>query len=638
MGTVYRFSEFVLDPAKRTLSRGDSAVCLTSKALDVLIYLVRNPRRLITREELLDAVWGNTSVEEGNLTQYVSHVRKALGDSSEDARLVVTIARKGYQFTADVIVANETDKAKHDAIQGAGAENSVADARGIGMRPPDAGVAKAPKHWQVAAALAGSAIVLMAGALVFWRHIRDASPARSTKIMLAVLPFENLTGDAGKEYLADGLTEEMILQLSRLSPKQLRVIGRTSVMGYKHKGERLDQIGRDLSVQYILENSLRENGDHLRLTAQLVEVKDQAHLWSQDYEYYPTKDIFTVEDDVAKAVAREIQLRLTSRQEAELVRQRPANAEAFDAYMQGFYFFERTTDADTNRAANSFERAVQLDPDYALAWVGLSRARHWQAVRGLIPLVEGRRLAREAVVRALELNPNLATAHIQMGRIKRQDDFDWAGADASTRRALALEPENPEIVRMAAFSALIVGNFDEALPLDRRATELDPLNAESWESLAEAEFFTGQLDEAGANTKRALELKPDLGFGLYSLSQVFILQGRSRDALPEIDRVQQRQRDLGLYLHALAYYATGQRKKSDTALMELIAKYQEIDDYTIARVYAFRNEPDEAFEWLDRGYARHDDGLIQTKIDPLLKNLHKDPRYSALLTKLNLPN
>jgi tetratricopeptide (TPR) repeat protein len=238
----------------------------------------------------------------------------------------------------------------------------------------------------------------------------------------------------------------------------------------------------------------------------------------------------------------------------------------------------------------------------------------------------------------LELNPNLATAHIQMGRIKRQDDFDWAGADASTRRALALEPENPEIVRMAGFSALIVGNFDEALPLDRRATELDPLNAESWESLAEAEFFTGQLDEAGANTKRALELKPDLGFGLYSLSQVFILQGRSRDALPEIDRVQQRQRDLGLYLHALAYYATGQRKKSDTALMELIAKYQEIDDYTIARVYAFRNEPDEAFEWLDRGYARHDDGLIQTKIDPLLKNLHNDPRYSALLTKLNLPN
>src|ERR1700704_3816836 len=171
--------------------------------------------------------------------------------------------------------------------------------------------------------------------------------------MLAVLPFENLTGDPNKEYLADGLTEETISQLGRLNPEQLGVIARTSVMGYKHKDERLDQIGRDLSVQYVLENSIRESANHLRLTAQLIQVKDQTHLWSQDYDY-PAKDILKVEDDVAKAVAREIQLRLPSQQQAELTQSHPVNPEAFDAYMQGHYYFERDSYKDTEMAANYF--------------------------------------------------------------------------------------------------------------------------------------------------------------------------------------------------------------------------------------------------------------------------------------------
>ena len=217
--------------------------------------------------------------------------------------------------------------------------------------------------------------------------------------MLAVLPFENLTADPNKEYLAEGLTEETISHLGCLNPEQLGVIARTSVIGYKHKDERLDQIGRDLSVQYVLENSLRGSGNHIRLTAQLIQVKDQTHLWSQDY-HYPAKDILNVEDDVANAVAREIRLRLTSEQQAESARWRPV-PEAFDAYLQGYYFFERNTDKETDMAARYFERATQLDPGYALAWVWLSRARNWQVNEGLIPTEEGHWLAREAIGRAL---------------------------------------------------------------------------------------------------------------------------------------------------------------------------------------------------------------------------------------------
>ena len=626
MSNLYRFELFVLDPGRRTLSRAGSPVSLTPKAFDVLFFLVQNPNRLVTKEELLQAVWGDTFVEEGNLKQYVSHLRKALGDNSADSRLIVTIARKGYQFTADVTVAEAAGTAIQAAVQA-----STAAVRS----PADRAIPKVEKRWRSAAVMGASAVLLVVVCFASWRHFSDVTPPKSQKIMLAVLPFENLTGDPNKEYLADGLTEETISQLGRLNPEQLGVIARTSVMGYKHKDERLDQIGRDLSVQYVLENSLRENGNHIRLTAQLIQVKDQTHLWSQDYDY-PVKDILNIEDDVAKAVAQEVRLHLTSQKQAELARPRPVNPDAFDAYLQGFFFFEKNTDKDTDMAAKYYERATQLDPSYALAWVGLSRARKWQAVTGRIPKEEGYRLAREAVERALALNPNLAEAHVQMGRIKQQVDFDWAGADASFQRAIESEPGSPESVRLAASSAALLGRFDEALQLGRRAVDLDPLNADSWESLGEIEFFMGHLDEAAANSKKAHELSPDVWFSHVVLSQIYILQGRPHAALPEIEPVRSGQGRACLY--AIAYYALGRKKESDASLSELVTKYHEGGAYQIAQVYAFRKQSDEAFEWLDRAYAERDDDLTATKVDPLLKPLRSDPRYAAFLKKLNLPN
>ena len=634
MSSLYRFGQFMLDPARRTLSRADSPVSLTPKAFDVLLFLAQNPNRLVTKEELLQAVWGDTFVEEGNLTQYISHLRKALGDNSEDGRLIVTIARKGYQFTADVTFAGAADTAIQSAVQVSSLESSPRDTQPALRSPVDEAVPKASRNWPKAVLVGASAVLLVVVCFASWRHFWGMTRPRSQKIMLAVLPFENLTGDPNKEYLADGLTEETISQLGRLDPEQLGVIARTSVMGYKHKDERLDQIGRDLSVQYVLENSLRESGDNIRLTAQLIQVKDQTHLWSHDYDY-SAKNILTVEDDVANDVAREIRVRLTSKQRTELAQSHTVNPEAFDAYLQGHYYFERDSDKDTDMAAKYFERATQLDPSYALAWVELSRARKWQAVSGLIPREEGYRLARKAVERALALNPNLAEAHSQMGRIKQQIDFDWTGADASYRRAVELEPGNPETVRMAAFSVAILGRLDEALQLQRRAVDLDPLNAQSWEGLGEIEFRGGQLDEAEADLRKAQELRPDNYLSATFLSEIYVMQGRPQDALPEIERVDyDRTRK---FLYAITYHALGREKESDTALRDLIAKYQVIDPYQIAEIYAFRNQPDEAFEWLDRAYAEHDDGLIHTKVDPLLKSLHNDPRFAALLKKLNLP-
>jgi TolB-like protein/DNA-binding winged helix-turn-helix (wHTH) protein/Flp pilus assembly protein TadD len=634
-GYSYRFGQFALDSRKRTLSRADSPVSLTPKAFDVLLYLAQNPNRLVTKEELLQAVWGDTFVEEGNLTQYISHLRKALGDTSEDTRLIVTIARKGYQFTPDVTVTEAEDTAKQAAVHVSTVEGMQTDAQPFHELPIKEAVPKAGRRWWKAAGLGAFAVLLGVVGFATWRHFAGTTPPRSEKIMLAVLPFENLTGDPNKEYLADGLTEEMISQLGRLNPEQLGVIARTSVMGYKNKNTRLDQIGRDLSVQYVLENSLRASGDQIRLTAQLIQVKDQTHLWSQDYNYQ-AKDILNVEDDVAKAVAREIRVRLTSQQQGDLARSHPVNPEAFDAYLQGYHFFQGRTDKDADIAAKYFERATKLDPFYALAWAWLSRARNWQANEGLINMEEGRRLAREAVERALSLNPSLAFAHAQMGRIKQQVDYDWAGANASFQRAVALEPGNPEHLSLAALSAVCFGRFDEALRFNRQAIDLDPLNAGSWESLAEHEYMMGELDQSEADSRKALEVNPGHFSSPINLSQIYLLQGRPQDALPEIEHVHIAANRAHLY--ALTYYALGRKKESDAALRELMMKYRANHAFEIATIYAFRNQPDEAFEWLDRAFAQRDPSLMVTKMEPLLKSLHSDPRFAAHLKKLNLPN
>ena len=625
-----RFGGFELDLKSGEMytiegGQSDGKVLLREQSFQVLRMLVERAGEIVTRDEIKQRLWPNDTIVDfdHSINTVVKTLRRALGDTAEDPRYIETLARRGYRLRVTAEWLSTV------------VENMAEPASAPGSQPAGGRVQHQRKlwWWKVAPVVASAAILVVV--YTSWHHFRDATPPSSQKVMLAVLPFANLTGDPNKEYLADGLTEETISQLGRLNPEQLGVIARTSVMGYKHKDVRLDQIGRDLSVQYVLENSLRESGDHLRLTAQLIQVKDQTHLWSQDYDY-AAKDTLNVEDEVAKDVAREIRVRLTSQQQEDLARSRPVNPEAFDAYLQGYHFFQGSTDKDADMAAKYFERATQLDPSYALAWAWLSRARNWQANEGLIPMEEGRRLSREAIERALSLNPNLAAAHAQMGRLKQQVDYDWAGANASFQRAVALEPANAENVGFAAWSAAVLGRFDEALQLARQAVDLDPLNADSWDHLGQIEFYMGQLDQSATDGKKSLELNPDYWGGPILLTRIYLLRGRPQDALRENDRVR-----IDLYrahLHALTYYALGRKEESDTALSELITKYHASNAFEIATIYAFRNQTDEAFEWLDRAYAQRDPSLMSTKVEPLLKSLHNDPRYAALLKKLNLPN
>src|ERR1700678_1396170 len=276
-------------------------VLLREQVFQVLRMLVEREGKIVTREEIKSRLWPDDTVVDfdSSINATIKALRRALGDSADSPRYIETLARRGYRL---MLAIEYLESAPGTALE---KDRWQREPPAVEMSGNEARVQQEikPRHWW-RAAVAASAVILVGAGYMSWRHFRAISPPKSEKIMLAVLPFHNLTGNPNKEYLADGLTEEMISQLGRLDPEQLGVISRTSVMGYKHGNERLDQIGRDLSVQYVMENSFRESGDHIRLTAQLIQVKDQSHLWSQDYDY-PAKDILNVEDDVAKNVAHE---------------------------------------------------------------------------------------------------------------------------------------------------------------------------------------------------------------------------------------------------------------------------------------------------------------------------------------------
>jgi TolB-like protein/DNA-binding winged helix-turn-helix (wHTH) protein len=617
MSEIYQFEEFALDPKKRTLTWDASTVHLTPKTFDILLFLVRNPNRVVSKQELMKAVWPDTHVEEGNLTFNVSVLRKTLAEYAPDNQLIVTLARQGYQFTADVTAAD-------------------------GRTPPPSTSSNAPqplvtgaketrwRRWPIVGAL--SVITLLA-AYLGWQRSRTAAPGGS-ETRLAVLPCRNLTGDATQEYLADGITEELISRLAQLDPQKLSVIALTSVMGYKQPRPRLQEIGRDLGVQRVLESSIRSSAGRLRITVQLIDVTNQSHLWSSDYDYR-TGEMLELEDAVARAVARQIQLGLAPNQQRGLERSRTVAPQAIDAYLRGHYLFEHPTKDNLDQAVGYFEQSITRDSAYALAWVGLSHARRRQAEYAFIPYEDGYRQAREAADRALVLDPDLGAAYANLAWIQINHDWDWDGAHTSAERALSLNPGDAETVSIVAFLSAILGRYDEALTAAQRAVALDPLAPGVHEGLGQIYLALNRSRDAIPSYRTALQLSRDSSVYQAELGLAYLSAGRASDALREIEK--EPSPPWRLRGEALANYQLGRRREADSILAELTAQQQAHAAYQIAEIHAFRGETDQAFQWLERAYAQRDGGVPSTRMDPLLNNLRSDPRYNAFLAKVRLP-
>ncbi len=459
---------------------------------------------------------------------------------------------------------------------------------------------------------------------------------------IAVLPFVNMSRDEENEYFADGLSEELLNVLAKI--RGLRVASRTSAFSFKGKNVDIPTIAQKLNVATVLEGSVRRSGKRVRITAQLVKVASDSHLWSQTYDR-DLDDIFAVQDDIAQSVVKELRAALlgapagtaggASGAAAEVRRAaigRGDSPEAFQLYLQGKFFAERTTQADTDKAIGFFKRALAIDSNFALAWAGLARVHQVQAGYGFAPIDEGFERAREAAQHALRLAPDLAEGHIELGLVLESHDWNWTAADASFRRGLELAPGDAHALRAASGLARILGQIDKALELILKAIALDPLSSHTHRGAAMVYLAANRLDDAAASFQLAIDLNPGGGLGHAFLAITRLIQGRSEDALAlaaaESHAVF---RNLAF---AMIHHALGHPTESDAALQALIDGFGWTAAYQIAEAYAYRGEVDKAYEWLENAYVQRDPGVVYVAVDELLRSLGGDPRWQPFLRRI----
>jgi TolB-like protein len=465
----------------------------------------------------------------------------------------------------------------------------------------------------------------------FGWHKAQARPAPGPSI--AVLPLVNLSSDKEQEYFSDGLSEELLNLLAKVPG--LRVAARTSTFAFKGKNEDVSEIGQRLHVATILEGSVRKAGDRIRITTQLINAADGYHLWSETYDRKLT-DVFVVQDEIAQAVVDSLKLKLLTVPSSK--ERRTANTDAYNQYLLGRQFFHRNNIDGFRRARQAFDKAVELDPQYAPAWAGLALATFWVADSSetLEKVIAGQDRAVEAADRAIALAPDLADGYLARGFVRVPIKWDFLGSKADFDRALQLKPDDPDVLYNYAVGVLRpLRRFPEAIAAARRATELDPLNPRPWFALGASLFSSGQGEAARDAFNRSLEISPDQSFAAFALGITWLTEGKPEEAkkiFPRSTNIVFRLAGAALAQHDLHHPTESQR-----ALDELITKESHDGAYQIAEVYAWRGETDRAFEWLERAMKQRDGGLILANVDQLLKGLRSDPRYPALLKKMNLP-
>jgi TolB-like protein len=493
---------------------------------------------------------------------------------------------------------------------------------------------------RLALVLVGIGAVAAAPGTVWYFFVRGiAKPAVGSAQLaeravgsIAVLPFVDMSPGKDQDYFSEGIAEEILNALAQV--EGLQVTARTSSFSFKGKNEDLRDIGQKLGVGAVLEGSVRKAGNRVRITAQLIKVFDGFHLWSQTYDRDLT-DIFAVQDEIAKAVVAALRVKLLP---AGPRPQSTKNTDAYVQYLLGRQFYARGSADGFRRAADAFEKALALDPGYAPAWAGLAQASFYMAAwGGGTSLAKLRERALMAAEKAVALAPDLADAYAARGLVRSALNWDWTGGLADLERAVALNPSDAITLRSLVTSALLpVGRVPEAIAAARKATELDPLDAGSWAFLGLSLSDAGQLADAKGALRRALEISPDHEMAGFILGLTDLLDGQPAAALERFDKLSSEW--MRLTGAALAQHDLGRPAESQHALDQLIARHSEDSPDQVTEVYAWRGERDRAFTWLERAWAERDTGLRYIKTDPLLRSLRRDPRYAAMLKKMNLPD
>ena len=620
------FQAFRLDTANQCLWRGQERVPIPPKPYDMLRYLVENPGRLVTQDEFLAKLWPEIYVNPELIRKYILDIRKILGDRPDKPEFIETVTKRGYRFIASVVDEDATTPTNPTTIE-EGVQMET-----IPSRPE--GSPRKRSLWK----LVLSPVLAVVVAAAIGRELRvtrtDRTVPSSNDTSIAVLPFADMSPGKDQEYFSDGLAEQLIHELAK--EPGLKVVGRSSAFQFKGRNEDLRAVGRKLGVANVLEGSVRRDGNHLRITAELIKADDGFQLWSQTYDR-EISDVFAVQDEISRSTTEALQLKLLgSSSQAVPSTVRSANPEAYQTYLQASYFTGRGTGKeDLGKALAYSDAAIKLDDKYAPTWALRASVQNMMAQYGLTEVSEGYRKARDDAERAIALDPTSASAYLALAQTQIFYDWDWDAANTCLTKAAVLEPSNAEVFSIRSHLSVVLGNLDEAIKLAEQAVALEPLRANSHLSLGYMLFLSGRYHEARAELQKALDLNPQAARVHVSLAKIFIAEGKPQLALAEIEKEPSGWGKLTGQV--LVYRALGREQDSNTALAKLIGKHDTDSAYQIARAYAFRGESDRSFEWLERAYKQRDSGLPDIKTDPLLKNLRHDPRYTELLKKMRLP-
>ncbi|HEY4842319.1 MAG TPA: winged helix-turn-helix domain-containing protein [Terriglobales bacterium] len=640
---LYEFADFSLDPQNRVLRRSGATVSLTPKAFDLLLVLVQNAGRIVSKDELMKAVWSDSFVEESNLTQTVFMVRKVL-DETANRRYIQTVQGQGYRFLVPV---------KEATLEGPegeppGTERPVAASETVEVRevPVEASPPQVKSWRPLVIACAAVALVLIVVFAIWPWHSR-VSPAEPGKIMLAVLPFENFTGDPGQEYFSDGLTEEMISQLGDLDPAHLGVIARTSVMHYKHSQESISEIGKNLGVQYVIEGSVRRDLERIRITAQLIQVKDQSHLWAREYDR-DLSHLLELQEEISREIAGEIEFSLSGRRSIEANRQQPpasattaSSYEAYDLYLKGRYFWNKRTGDGFRQAADYFQQAIDKDPNYGRAYAGLADTFALMSTWYAGPQNELMPKARSAALRAIALDEGLAEAHASLALIRENYDYDWRGAEREFRRAIQLDPQYATAHQWYAEFLSWQGRFEDAYTESERARHLDPLSLIIASDYASILYNSRQYDKAANQWGSVLELDPNFELARESMIPVYLQQGRYDDATEEVNRWANRvQGPWTLAWEVAVYSRAGRVEEARRALrkLELTPGSWPIRTPTLLLAYSGMSEKERVIDLLQQAYSDHSNAVVEIKVDPMYDSIRNDSRFQELIRRLNFSN
>jgi TolB-like protein/DNA-binding winged helix-turn-helix (wHTH) protein/Flp pilus assembly protein TadD len=621
---VLVFDAYELHLHSGELRKSGYPIKLQPQPFRVLALLASRAGQLVTREELRGEIWGeDTFVDfEHGLNFCVQQIRAALGDDADTPHYIETLPRRGYRFLAPV---------KEIATPLTGRAEAAPLPLAVG------GTAERRARFFLAI-LAGASVVIGV-ALVSWQWLRPRASPPARRILLAVLPFNNLTGDPGQEYFSDGLTEEMITQLGRLDPERLGVIARTSAMKYKGVQKDAKQIGSELGVAYLLEGSVRREGDRVRIAAQLIEVGGQSELWAESYEEESTARLpFQV--GVARDIASHVQQKLAPSVRAAPAESRPVDRKAYELYLRGRYFWNKRSEEGFRKAISSFEEAIKVDPGYARAYAGLADCYNLLNEYSIRPSADSFPKAKAAANKALELDGTLADAHASLAYATMYYDRDWAAADQRFRRAIELNPNHATAHQWYGEFLVAMGRFDEATAEMKKAEQLDPLSLVVNSAVAFSHQYAHHYDLAIEQYRKVIEMEPGFVMGHYGLGLASEQKGDYQLAEAEFEKaiaILGGETDaIAAVGHVQALQGKKEQARKVLARLRALARTKYVAPINVAVLLIALGDNDEAFQWLEKANQERSGWLIFLRVDPRFDAVRNDPRFKALLKQVGL--